>query len=66
MIINHNLLVMINKSQLFPHIKHVMEKFKGKLSRDDLKRFAKEVCDTIYKTRNPFFISNLFRYQRSW
>lgn len=27
--------------QLFPHIKHVMEKFKGKLSRDDLKRFAK-------------------------
>lgn len=30
-------------SKLFPHIKHVMDKFKGKLSRDDLKRFAKEV-----------------------
>ena len=38
--------------QLFPHIKHVMDKFKGKLSRDDLKRFAKEVlgsvCPMIY------------------
>ena len=38
--------------QLFPHIKHVMDKFKGKLSRDDLKRFAKEVpgsvCHMIY------------------
>ena len=30
-------------NQLFPLIKHVMDKFKGKLSKDDLKRFAKEV-----------------------
>ena len=34
-------------SQLFPHIKHVMDKFKGKLSRDDLKRFAKEVPGSV-------------------
>lgn len=31
------------KTKLFPHIKYVMDKFKGKLPRDDLKRFAKEV-----------------------
>lgn len=30
--------------QLFPHIKYVMDKFKSKLPKDDLKRFAKEVC----------------------
>ena len=29
--------------QLFPHIKSVMDKYKGKLPKDDLKRFAKEV-----------------------
>ena len=29
--------------KLFPHIKYVMDKFKGKLPKDDLKRFAKEV-----------------------
>lgn len=29
--------------QLFPTVTHVMGKFKGKLDRDDLKRFAKEV-----------------------
>ena len=33
--------------QLFPHIRHVMDKFKGKLSRDDLKRFAKEVSGSM-------------------
>lgn len=30
-------------AQLFPHIKHVMNKYKTKLSRDDLKRYGKEV-----------------------
>lgn len=30
-------------SQLSPHIKYVMGKFKSKLPKDDLKRFAKEV-----------------------
>ena len=29
--------------KLFPHIKYVVDKFKGKLPKDDLKRFAKEV-----------------------
>ena len=31
------------ETKLFPHIKYVMDKFKGKLPKDDLKRFAKEV-----------------------
>ncbi|KAI4126217.1 MAG: hypothetical protein LQ347_005063, partial [Umbilicaria vellea] len=30
-------------TKLFPHIKYVMDKFKSKLPKDDLKRFAKEV-----------------------
>lgn len=30
--------------QLFPHIKSVMDKYKHKLPRDDLKRFGKQVC----------------------
>ena len=34
---------MLKETQLFPHIKYVMDKFKGKLPKDDLKRFAKEV-----------------------
>jgi hypothetical protein len=29
--------------QLFPHIKHVMQKFSSHLPKDDLKKFAKEV-----------------------
>lgn len=33
----------IYENTLFPHIKYVMDKFKGKLPKDDLKRFAKEV-----------------------
>lgn len=32
-----------NSPQLFPHIKHVMQKFTKQLSKDDLKKFAKEV-----------------------
>ncbi|PQE10351.1 Histone-lysine N- H3 lysine-36 specific protein [Rutstroemia sp. NJR-2017a WRK4] len=31
------------ENTLFPHIKHVMQKFSGKLPKDDLKKFAKEV-----------------------
>lgn len=34
---------MLTETKLFPHIKYVMDKFKGKLPKDDLKRFAKEV-----------------------
>lgn len=29
--------------QLFPHIKYVVDKFKHKLPKDDLKRYAKDV-----------------------
>lgn len=32
-----------NYCQLFPHIKHVVDKFKHKLPKDDLKRYAKDV-----------------------
>lgn len=38
-----NIEQMLKKTKLFPHIKYVMDKFKGKLPKDDLKRFAKEV-----------------------
>ncbi|RDW78418.1 histone-lysine N-methyltransferase-1 [Coleophoma crateriformis] len=31
------------ENTLFPHIKHVMQKYSGKLPKDDLKKFAKEV-----------------------
>ncbi|KAF7879363.1 hypothetical protein EAF04_000559 [Stromatinia cepivora] len=30
------------ENTLFPHIKHVMQKYSGKLPKDDLKKFAKE------------------------
>lgn len=33
----------LTATKLFPHIKYVMDKFKSKLPKDDLKRFAKEV-----------------------
>jgi hypothetical protein len=33
----------IDKVQLFPHIKHVMQKFTKHLPKEDLKKFAKEV-----------------------
>lgn len=36
-------LVPTNITQLFPHIKHVMQKFTKQLPKDDLKKFAKEV-----------------------
>jgi SET domain-containing protein len=32
------------RMQLFPHIKYVVDKYKHKLPRDDLKKFAKQVC----------------------
>lgn len=34
---------MTNTPQLFPHIKHVMQKFTKQLPKEDLKKFAKEV-----------------------
>ena len=33
--------------QLFPHISHVMNKYKQKIPRDDLKRFAKEIAKKL-------------------
>lgn len=33
--------------QLFPHISHVMNKYKHKIPRDDLKRFAKEIAKKL-------------------
>ncbi|KAI9721554.1 MAG: hypothetical protein M1812_002316 [Candelaria pacifica] len=35
------------ENTLFPHIKYVMDKFKSKLPRDDLKRFAKEISKKL-------------------
>ncbi|CAD6573839.1 MAG: histone methyltransferase set2 [Alectoria sarmentosa] len=35
------------ENTLFPHIKYVMDKFKGKLPKDDLKRFAKEISKKL-------------------
>jgi hypothetical protein len=32
-----------NSFQIFPHIKYVMDKFRHKLPKDDLKKFAKEI-----------------------
>lgn len=32
--------------QLSPHVKYVMSKFKNKLPKEDLKRFAKEVSNS--------------------
>lgn len=36
-------LMIANSLQLSPHVKYVMDKFKHKLPKDDLKRYAKEV-----------------------
>lgn len=33
--------------QLFPHISHVMNKYKHKIPKDDLKRFAKEIAKKL-------------------
>lgn len=50
--------------QLFPHISHVMNKYKHKIPKDDLKRFAKDVAKKLvasdYKAgrvENPHKIS---------
>lgn len=39
-------IIMANTLQLSPHIKYVMSKFKNKLPKEDLKRFAKEVSNS--------------------
>src|SRR5271170_7078611 len=36
--------------KLFPHICHVMNKYKSKIPRDDLKRFAKEVAKKLVES----------------
>ncbi|EXJ74345.1 histone-lysine N-methyltransferase SETD2 [Cladophialophora psammophila CBS 110553] len=35
------------ENTLFPHISHVMNKYKHKIPRDDLKRFAKEIAKKL-------------------
>ncbi|KAL9624020.1 MAG: hypothetical protein Q9160_001773 [Pyrenula sp. 1 TL-2023] len=35
------------ENTLFPHISHVMNKYKNKIPRDDLKRFAKELAKKL-------------------
>ncbi|ETI26330.1 hypothetical protein G647_03107 [Cladophialophora carrionii CBS 160.54] len=35
------------ENTLFPHISHVMNKYKNKIPRDDLKRFAKEIAKKL-------------------
>ncbi|KAI1867045.1 hypothetical protein JX265_007621 [Neoarthrinium moseri] len=37
----------IYENTLFPHVKYVMDKFRHKLSKDDLKKFGKEVNKAI-------------------
>ncbi|KAL6712777.1 histone methyltransferase set2 [Lecanora helva] len=53
------------ENTLFPHIKHVMDKYKGKLPKDDLKRFAKEISKKLvssdyknHRVDNPTMISS--------
>lgn len=36
-------LVLIGGMQIHPYVKYVVDKFKKKLPKDDLKRYAKEV-----------------------
>ncbi|KAI0873060.1 hypothetical protein GGS24DRAFT_491002 [Hypoxylon argillaceum] len=37
----------IYENTLFPHVKHVMDKFRHKLPKDELKKFAKEVSKKL-------------------
>ncbi|EGD92716.1 histone-lysine N-methyltransferase [Trichophyton tonsurans CBS 112818] len=37
----------IYENTLFPHVKYVVDKFKNKLPKDDLKRYAKEVAKKL-------------------
>ena len=45
----------IYENTLFPHVKHVMDKYKSKLEREDLKRLAKDISKKLvssdYKNR---------------
>ncbi|KAL9107620.1 MAG: hypothetical protein Q9227_007523 [Pyrenula ochraceoflavens] len=52
------------ENTLFPHVTHVMNKYKGKIPKDDLKRFAKEAAKKLVnadfkagKVDNPTKIS---------
>ncbi|KAI9776955.1 MAG: histone methyltransferase set2 [Candelina submexicana] len=52
------------ENTLFPHIKYVMDKYKSKLPRDDLKRFAKEISKKLVnsdfknkRVEDPTYIS---------
>ncbi|KAI9776667.1 MAG: histone methyltransferase set2 [Peltula sp. TS41687] len=48
------------ENTLFPHIRHVMNKYKSKLPREDLKRFGKEVGYTVAKK----LVNSDFKNQR--
>jgi len=43
-----------NEMQLFPHIKGVVDQYKHKIPKDDLKRFAKEVRAQCLSFHSPF------------
>ena len=45
--------------KLFPHIKYVVDKYKQKLPRDDLKKFAKQVRWSHLNYRITPLISSL-------
>lgn len=40
-------MLLLTELQLSPHVKYVMDKFRGKLPKEDLKRFAKEVSKKL-------------------
>jgi ribosomal protein L21E len=47
--------------QLFPHIKYVVDKFKHKLPKEDLKRYAKDVSQLMKPFNTPDLVHVLIR-----
>lgn len=45
--------------QLYPHVKYVVDKFKHKLPKEDLKRYAKEVRATCWIVEASTSLPNL-------
>lgn len=56
---------MLIETKLFPHIKYVMDKFKGKLPKDDLKRFAKEVRSYSQSIISRLLTGGVRRFRKS-
>lgn len=40
---------MLSLIQIHPYVKYVVDKFKKKLPKEDLKRYAKEVRNTVLR-----------------